>query len=50
MGRRNIAMNTMNLLWAFNFTPKEGQSFNMDMESYVAVCDPLSSCGFFGFV
>ncbi|KAJ9191323.1 hypothetical protein DTO164E3_6131 [Paecilomyces variotii] len=34
MGRRTIAMNTMNMLWAFTFTPKDGDLSNMDMSSY----------------
>ncbi|KAF2129634.1 putative cytochrome P450 monooxygenase [Dothidotthia symphoricarpi CBS 119687] len=34
MGRRTIAMNTMNLLWAFKLTPKQGESSTMDMDSY----------------
>ena len=38
MARRTIAMNTMNMLWAFSFSAKEGESSNMDMSSYVMVC------------
>lgn len=42
MGRRTIAMNTMNMLWAFKFTPKKGESSNMDMDSYSVVRTPRS--------
>lgn len=37
MGRRTIAMNTMNMLWAFTFTPKGGDVSTMDMNSYSVV-------------
>ncbi|KAL8663343.1 MAG: hypothetical protein Q9202_003979 [Teloschistes flavicans] len=45
MARRTIAMNTMNLLWAFSFSAKEGESSSTDMSSYSMVC-LIPECSF----
>ncbi|KAF8808941.1 hypothetical protein BYT27DRAFT_6541167 [Phlegmacium glaucopus] len=35
MGRRTAALNAMNLVWAFDFSPLNKESFTMEMNRYI---------------